>query len=44
MKKIWTRQEIDALLIENDVAVMRGICRLFEMQTLDEQSSARTAT
>ena len=44
MKKLWTREEIDALLIENDVAVMRAICRLFEMQTQHEQSSARTDT
>ena len=44
MKKLWTREEIDALLIENDVAVMRAICRLYEMQTQHEQSSARTDT
>ena len=43
MNKLWTREEIDALLIENDVAVMRAICRLYEMQTQHEQSSARTS-
>ena len=44
VRKVWSREEIDALLIESDVAVMRGICRLYEMQTQHEQSSARTDT
>lgn len=43
VKKVWTREEIDGLLIESDVAVMRAICRLFELQTQHEQSSARTS-
>ncbi len=43
VRKIWTREEIDGLLIESDVAVMRAICRLFEMQTQHEQSSAKTS-
>ena len=42
MNKRWTREEIDTLLIESDVAVMRAICRLYEMQTRHEQSSAHT--
>lgn len=36
MNKVWTRDEINELLIRNDIAVMRGIVRLFEMQTEDE--------
>lgn len=41
-RKIWTREDIDAMLMTNDDAVMRAIVRLFEMQTADEQSSADT--
>ena len=40
--RIWTREEIDQLLIENDIAVMRGIVRLFELQTEDEVTTAQT--
>lgn len=40
--KVWTRQEIDSLLRKSDVAVMRGIVRLFELQTADEQRVAHT--
>tara|TARA_B100001287_G_C22654350_1_gene516893 strand:+ start:1005 stop:1409 length:405 start_codon:yes stop_codon:yes gene_type:complete len=40
--RIWTREEIDHLLIENDIAVMRAIVRLFQMQTADEISSGQT--
>ena len=40
--RIWTREEIDKLLIENDIAVMRGIVRLFELQTEDEVTTAQT--
>lgn len=40
--RIWTREEIDQLLIENDIAVMRAIVRLFELQTADEINSAQT--
>ena len=36
MNKVWTRDEINELLVRNDIAVMRGIVRLFEMQTEDE--------
>jgi len=39
-KKIWTREDIDAMLMTNDDAVMRAIVRLFEMQTADEQVTA----
>ena len=38
--KTWTRDEIDSLLQTNDIAVMRAIVRLFEMQTEDEKVSA----
>ena len=40
LKKIWTREDIDQILMTNDDAVMRGIVRLFEMQTQDEQLSS----
>ena len=40
--RIWTREEIDQLLIENDIAVMRAIVRLFQLQTADEINSAQT--
>lgn len=36
MDKVWTRDEINQILINNDIAVMRGIVHLFEMQTEDE--------
>lgn len=36
MNKAWTRDEINDLLVRSDIAVMRGIIRLFEMQTEDE--------
>ena len=42
MKKIWTREDIDKLLMTNDDAVMRAIVRLFNMQTADEQIKADT--
>ena len=38
--KTWTRDEIDSLLQTNDIAVMRAIVRLFEMQTEDEKVTA----
>ena len=41
-KKIWTRDEIDSLLMRSDNAVMRAIIRIFELQTLDEQTATRT--
>ena len=40
--RIWTRSEIDQLLLENDIAVMRAIVRLFKLQTSDEVTSAQT--
>ena len=40
--RIWTRSEIDQLLLENDIAVMRAIVRLFNLQTSDEVTSAQT--
>ena len=39
--KAWTRKEIDELLRKNDISVMRGIVRLFELQTADEQRVAK---
>ena len=39
-QRIWTRDEINELLSKNDIAVMRAIVRLFEMQTADEQVTA----
>ena len=41
-QRIWTRDEINELLKRNDIAVMRGIVRLFELQTADEVSTAQT--
>jgi len=41
-QRIWTRAEINELLDRNDIAVMRGIVRLFELQTADEVSTAQT--
>jgi len=38
----FTRNDIDAILRSNDLAVERGIIRLFELQTADEQRSADT--
>lgn len=41
MNKSWNRNEINELLQRNDIAVMRGIVRLFEMQTADESKVGR---
>lgn len=41
-KKIWTRDEINALLNRSDAAVERAIVVLFKRQTADEQSSENT--
>lgn len=41
-QKVWTRDEIDALLRRSDKAVMRAIIRIFEFQTQDEQKSTQT--
>ncbi len=40
--KRWTREEIDALLAKSDIAVMRAIVRLFELQTEDEAAATKT--
>ena len=40
--RVWTRAEIDQLLIDNDIAVMRAIVRLFKLQTSDEVRTAQT--
>jgi hypothetical protein len=42
MRHIWTREEINQLLQKNDIAVMRGIVRLFQLQTEDESLKAQT--
>jgi len=39
MKKIWTKDEIKNLLDVNDVAVIRGMLRIYQLQTFDEQAS-----
>ena len=36
MKK-WTKDEIKNLLSSNDVAVIKGLIRIYELQTSDEQ-------
>ncbi len=41
-KKIWTKEEIQELLKENDVAVIRGLLNLFALQTEDERISDET--
>lgn len=38
----WTRDEIDQLLMTKTSAVERGIVKLFQLQTNDEQSSFET--
>jgi len=41
-KRIWTRDEINALLRKDDRAVEAAICRLFALQTADEQRETTT--
>jgi hypothetical protein len=41
-KKIWTREDIVALLNTNDRAVERGIVAIWQRQTADEQGSDTT--
>jgi len=41
MKK-WTKDEIKNLLETNDVAVIKGLIRIYELQTADEQSAEYT--
>lgn len=38
----YTRNQIDAILLASDEAVMKAIVRLFELQTQDEQEIADT--
>ena len=40
---MWTREKIVELLNANPKAVERGIVRLYERQTEDEQSAGRTS-
>ena len=42
MSKIWTRDEINTILQNSDVAVERAMVRLFELQTAGEQRVAHT--
>ena len=37
--KIWTREEIEALLARSDAAVLRAIIVIYQKQTADEQKS-----
>lgn len=41
-KKVWTRDEINALINRSDAAVERAMVVLFERQTTDEQRSEDT--
>lgn len=41
MKK-WTKDEIKSLLESNNVAVIKGLIRIYELQTSDEQSAEYT--
>lgn len=40
--KIWTKEEIQALLNTNDQAVIRGLLAIYNRQTADEKSSEST--
>lgn len=41
MKK-WTNEEIKALLLNNDVMVVKSVVKLYQLQTIDEQKSGET--
>ena len=41
-KKVWTREEIEALVRTNDRAVERAMVAIWERQTADEQASQTT--
>ena len=41
-KKIWTREDIVALLNTSDRAVERGVVAIWQRQTADEQSTDTT--
>lgn len=38
----WTKEEIKALLVKSDAAVIRGLIRIHGFQTAEEQSSGQT--
>lgn len=40
--KKWTPEDIKSLLMRNDAAVWRGIARIYELQTADEQAADAT--
>ena len=40
--KTWTKEEIKTLLETNDIAVLRGWIRIYELQTEDEKLSENT--
>lgn len=40
--KKWTKEEIKNLLMTNDVAVIKGLIRIFQLQTSDEQNAEFT--
>jgi hypothetical protein len=40
--KIWNREQIEALLNANDIAVERGIVAIYERQTADEKVTETT--
>ena len=41
-KKVWTREEIEAMVRTNDRAVERAMVAIWERQTADEQASQTT--
>ena len=41
-RKVWTRDEINALLISSDIAVEKAILRIYDRQTRDEQNTQST--
>ncbi len=43
MTKIWKKEDIKDLLIKRDDAVIKGMLRIYDLQTADEQES-ETAT
>jgi len=40
--KKWKKEDIKQLLIENDVAVLRGLLRIYDLQTADEKQDDDT--
>lgn len=42
MKKVWTKEEIRELLNRNNVAVIKGLVRIYEFQTDDERTYDNT--